>query len=93
MIAIAVVYTPESFINSSILTLLARLYLFSVAFSNLPYLFIQTEGKCARRARAAIGRFDRKRGSDRESVRKTKFSEQTKKCVPFGGRILYSFEG
>lgn len=43
MIAIAVVYTPESFINSSILTLLARLYLFSVAFSNLPYLLIQTD--------------------------------------------------
>lgn len=47
MIAIAVVYTPESFINSSILTLLARLYLFSVAFSNLPYLLIQTDQKGA----------------------------------------------
>ena len=55
MIAIAVVYTPESFINSSILTLLARLYLFSVAFSNLPYLLIQTDQKGALFAPFCIG--------------------------------------
>lgn len=55
MIAIAVVYTPESFINSSILTLLARLYLFSVAFSNLPYLLIQTDKKRCINAPLFIG--------------------------------------
>lgn len=58
MIAIAVVYTPESFINSSILTLLARLYLFSVAFSNLPYLLIQTDTNWCEKHTSLYRNFD-----------------------------------